>query len=806
MKLSLNWLEQYFIDKPDWNLVWERLTAAGIEIEDIKSVGEEFSGIVVARVVDCIPHPDADKLNLCIVDAGDTNTYQIVCGAGNVTAGVVVPLAKIGAILPGGMVIGERKMRGITSYGMLCSGSELGIFDDTDGLLLLPADAQLGISVREYLDLDDKIVEFKITPNRGDCLSVCGIIREISALTEYKTNSVFDRIDVNKFGNDKNCENNICIGIASTKDKIEVENLEEKACPNYMSLVINGLNNKTQLPPRITRMLERSGVRSISPIVDLANYVMLETGQPLHAFDLEKIGSKLTIRYPGEKERLKLLDGKEVLLNQSTLIITDEQDVPVAIAGVMGGFDSGVTAGTRDIVLESAFFEPNVIAGITKFYGVNSEAASRFERGVDYTMQQDVLLYAAILIQKYCGGTIGQLNITSNLKPELKMPTIEVSLLKIQQLIGIQIPQETICQLLTRLNFVVNVLSDEIISVVAPCYRFDIKIVPDVIEEISRAYGYNNVPAIMPTAKFNFSKSSKLTSRDLKRFMVNHGFTEIISYAFIEEKLEQEMGVPSIDAISLQNPIANLNVMRTSLIADLVKTLRYNLSYGHKDIKLFELGRVFYNEAINTQPLKIAGLIHGNVTLANGLNQIKSVDFYDLKAVVEELLSGYANIEFIPCADYSVLHSGRCAKIRTGNIDLGIIGQLHPKLSQDFSLPIGPYLFELDICKIRELSTKFELNEVNKFPRVERDLAFVVDHALHVGDILSTIKSEVKLSNLVDMHIFDIYKKDDGAKLKSVAINFVFQSGRTLTDDEIKKDMELITSVICSKFKAEIRS
>lgn len=808
MKLSLNWLEQYFIDKPDWDVVWQKLTAAGIEIEDIKAVCEEFLGVVIARVIDCVPHPDADKLKLCTVDAGDKDMYQIVCGASNVTVGVIVPFAKIGAVLPGGMVISERKMRGITSFGMLCSGSELGIPDENDGLLLLSPNAPIGMSIREYLGLDDKIVEFKITPNRGDCLSVRGIVREIVALTEYKASNIFDGMDFSQAMNESGCNDGISVDSAIIEDKIEVENLEKKACPNYLSLVIKGLNNKVKLPQQITRVLDRSGVRSISPVVDLVNYVMLETGQPLHAFDLDRVGNKLIIRYAGENEMLKLLDGKEVELNRNTLIIADEQNVPTAIAGVMGGVDSGVTTDTHDIVLECAFFEPNVIAGVAKLYGVNSEAANRFERGVDYVMQQTALLHTASRIQEYCGGELGKLTMASHLDVKLKAKIVSIPLQKINQLIGFEIETKVILEILNKLGFKVEKQSNEILSVTVPSYRFDIRIAQDIVEEVVRVYGYDNIPAIMPVAELNFRKTKdlKFSQQDVKSFMVNHGFTEIISYAFVEEKFEQEMGLPSIDAISLQNPIANLNVMRTSLIADLVKTLKYNLNYGHKDIKLFELGRVFYDETIDAQPLKLSALMYGNVTLANGLNKVKAVDFYDLKSVVEKLLHGYPDIEFISCADYSVLHSGRCAKIRTGNVDLGIIGQLHPKLCQDFSLPMGPYLFELDLCKIRELSIKLELNEVNKFPRVERDLAFVVAYELSVGDILAAIKSEIRLENLVDMHVFDIYQKDDEAKLKSVAINFVFQASRTLTDDEIKKDMELISNAVCNKFTAEIRS
>ena len=796
MKLSLKWLENYFTLKPDWELVWERLTAAGIEIEDIKPVGADFSGVVIARVIDCVQHPDADKLKLCTVDAGDADTYQIVCGAANVTAGVIVPFAKIGAVLPNGMVIAERKMRGLTSFGMLCSGEEIGISDDADGLLLLNIDAPIGVSIREYLALDDKIIEFKITPNRGDCLSVQGIVREISALMGYNTKSVFEGVDSSINGNN----------IGSENAKVEVENLAKEACPNYLTLVIKGVNNTISLPQNILQRLELSGFRSISPIVDLANYVMLETGQPLHAFDLGQVGNKLTVRYACANEEFKLLDGKEVVLKPNTLIIADANNNPAAIAGVMGGFNSGVTTATTDIILECAFFTPEVISGTAKLYGVNSEAASRFERGIDYAMQQKVLRYVATKIQNYCGGEIGELNITSYEDKEL--PTIELPSLKVQQLIGIFIGADLIQELLTKLDFIVKVLNHNILSITVPSYRFDIKIAEDIIEEIARSYGYDNIPAIMPTAQLNFLKNTSITTKlqNFKKLMVNLGFTEIISYAFIEDKFEEILGKPDTNAIKLQNPIANLNVMRTSLIADLVKTLKYNVNYGHKDVKLFELGRVFYNETMDEQPLKLAGLIHGNQIMTNGLNTVKAVDFYDLKSIVESVLSEFYEIKFVPCKDYSVLHSGRCAKIYAGQIELGIIGQLHPKLCQELGLSVGPYIFELDLNRITKLATNFELRDINKFPRVERDLAFIMNYNVNVGDIISTIKVETRLKNLIDANIFDIYQKQDEGNIKSVAVNFVFQANKTLTDDEIKKDMEIITNTVCSKFNATIRS
>lgn len=790
MKLSLNCLQSYFIDAVDWDKVWDRLTSAGIEIEDIKSVGSDFSGVVIARVIDCVQHPDADKLKVCTVDAGDSEKYQIVCGAANVTTGVVVPCAKIGAVLPGGLTILERKMRGLTSFGMLCAGDEIGVADTADGLLLLPSDAPIGMSIREYLDLNDQIVEFKITPNRGDCLSIKGIVREIAMLMDYKTKEIASIREIK----------------SRIQDKVIIENKEPTACPNYATIILKNVNNKVKLPEVITKSLERSGIRSISPIVDLTNFVMLETGQPLHAFDLDKVGNKLIVRFANENEKLKLLNDECAILKNSTLIIADEKNQPAAIAGVMGGLDSGVTSDTVNIVIECAFFEPEFIAGIAKQYGAFSESASRFERGVDYGMQQNVIAYIAALIQKYCGGDAGEVTMSTKSDLAYKAKNICVPFTKIKQLIGIDIAEDKVLDILNALEFNATI-NNGIINVIAPTFRFDINIAEDVVEEIARCYGYDNIPAIMPTAQLTFKKESSVNVmvQNLKGFMVAHGFVEIVSYAFIEDKFEKMMGQPTTNAIKLQNPIANLNVMRTSLIADLIKSFKHNLSYGHKDIKLFEIGRVFLGEDIATQPLKLSGLISGNKYTANGLNKPCGVDFYDLKAISEAILFAYPEIRFVPCHDYSVLHSGQCAKIYSGNVEVGIIGSLHPKICQELSLNDTPYVFELNLDCLQKLNHTFNLKNINKFPLVERDLAFVLDKKINVGEILSVISTIPKLNYLVDYGVFDIYAKEDSAA-KSVAINFVFQADKTLTDDEIRLDMDIITNTVCDKFSATIRS
>jgi phenylalanyl-tRNA synthetase beta chain len=533
---------------------------------------------------------------------------------------------------------------------------------------------------------------------------------------------------------------------------------------------------------------------------------MLETGQPLHAFDLDKVGHKLIIRNAKNNETLKLLDGRVVSLQENTLIIADTNNKPTAIAGVMGSEDSGVTVDTADIVIECAFFEPSVISGVTKRYKVNSEAATRFERGVDFRIQGEVLKHIATTIKKFCGGDISEPNV--EVSPKLMQDKVQLTFKKINQVIGTEIAVTKILEILSNLGFIAEELSNDILQVTVPSYRFDIKIAEDVIEEVARGYGYDNIPAIMPTSVSSFVAVNPIVTKvsQLKNLMVSSGFSEIVSYSFIEDKYENVFGLPNSRAVKLQNPIANLNVMRTSLIADLVKSLKQNLSYGHKNIRLFELGRVFYGESANEQPLKLSGLIYGLKNTVNGLSQSEFVDFYNLKSVVENILAAYPDIKFIPVVDYSALHSGRCAKIYSGNTEIGVMGQLHPKICQDFSFHSEPYVFELDFNILVGLNvSEVVLKDINKFPRVERDLAFVIDKNINVSQIVQAIKFDKKISHLIDASIFDIYQKHDEIDTKSVAINFIFQANRTLTDEEIKKDVDIIVANVCSKFNATMR-
>lgn len=787
MKISWNHLQSFFVEKLDKALVLERLTMAGLEVEDETPVAPVFSGIVVGEVVECEKHPDADKLSLCKIDAGTGELLQIICGAPNVAKGVKAPCAKVGAVLPGDFKIAERKMRGLVSYGMMCGGDEIGCPDGVDGLLLLPQDAPVGMDIREYLDLDDTIVEFKITPNRGDCLSYAGLVREVAALTDYSVKEL-------PIGHDH-------LNTKATTIKLNVTASAE--CPHYVGLAIHNVKNNFVSPTWLVRLLERSGVRSISPLVDITNYVMLTLGQPMHAFDASKLHGGIGVRMARDDEELKLLDGKDVKLKSNSLVITDGNDKTVALAGVMGGFDSGVVADTNNIIFESAFFNPNIVQGKTKQYGVSSDSAFRFERGVDANLQHTAINLAAKLALEICGGTVGEYVHFSALTPVDKQ--IKLSFSEINKFIGEDLPHNLIIDILTKLGCQLSIDADKV-SVRPPSYRFDLNIKQDIIEEVIRVYGYDRVVAKMPQLEYSFDyldkQQDKLTLS--KNIMLGYGFNEIVSYAFIEDKYAQLFN-DQHQAVKLQNPIAGLNVMRTSLLAGLVKTLQANVNRGHECVKLFELARVFHGEAFDAQPLYFSGLIYGKILPLSWNEKPRSVDFYDLKQVVEEVLSTFAgNAEFQATVIPSIYHPGRAARVLINGLEVGYIGQLHPEYAQHLDLQDLPYVFELNFDAL-VYNEKSRLTIPSKYQKVSRDLAFTLKKNIEVGNVLSKIE-ELNIPELIHLAVFDVFSGASiGAEHKSVAINFVFQADHTLSDDEINIRLEQIKSLASQEFGAQLR-
>lgn len=664
--------------------------------------------------------------------------------------------------------------------------------------LILEKLTMAGIEVENIISTNnDQIVEFKITPNRGDCLSVYGLLREINALLDIKIK--------------KEITDNLSYTILSqTQDKININLIAKDLCPNYVSLVIKGINNQVQTPPYILDSLDKSGIRNISPIVDITNYVMLEIGQPLHAFDLNQVGVSIKIRLANDHEEIRILDGRNVNLLSHTLIIANEKDSPIAIAGVMGGIDSSVTELTEDIVLESAFFVSEVISGIAKAYGISSDSAYRYERGVDYKLQLAAINYAAKLIQEICGGKVGIINhITSEYLPRAKQISLEYNL--VNKIIGETISLETVKKILINLGFKILNDSSDIIVVEVPSFRFDISIKEDLIEEIARVYGYDNIRPIMPIAAYtiNLVDQFQLNLNSLKNQLVARGYNEIIGYAFHEESYakilgEYDINMPSLP-IKLQNPIAGLSVMRMNLMVDLLKSLIHNVNRGHTSIRLFEIARVFLGETNKEQPIKIAGLMYGDFFELGWANIARNVDFFDIKHDVELLLQGEAQIRFEPLQNHPCLHSGRSAKVYYKAQEIGVLGQLHPRVGYKLGLVTMPYLFELDVNYLLSFINCVKIHAISKFPKVGRDLSFKVKDNVAVGLITQAIFN-ANIKYLIEAQVFDIYQGPNlESNYKSVAINFIFQSDKTLIEEEINQNLQIITELIEDKFQAILR-
>lgn len=645
-------------------------------------------------------------------------------------------------------------------------------------------------------DLEDQVVEFKITPNRGDCLSILGILREISALTDNQ----FELDSVN-FDLDKLSDSNFTVKIYNPQ-----------ACPNYLFLAIEGVNNQISLPNEILDKLKASGLRSVSPIVDIANYVMLLLGQPLHTFDLDKLDGGIIVRNGIDQEKLKLLDDSEVTITSDTLIIANANNQAVAIAGVMGSLDSGVITTSKNILIESAFFAPEIISGKAKQYGLNSDAAYRFERGVDPKLQYLALQLCAKLIIKYCGGKAATFNQVNS----KQIPPISIKLPHqvFENRTGVGLTLKQIAEILQKLQFQINQQTEDWIEVTPPSYRFDINCQEDLIEEILRVYGYDQVHEQMPTVTMTMNQvDESLTQIDsIKTKLVDRGYSEIISYSFIENDLEQDLGRSDLDKkVKLQNPIAGLSVMRTSLIPNLVKALLHNVNHGAKSVRLFEFGRVFYGDNPEDQLPKIGGIAYG-FSQKSGVNSSKQpVDFFDIKQDITSILVGFSTIIFDLSLGGTILHPGRCAKITAVNgeydrLDLGVVGQLHPIIVQNLGLDSAPILFELNAKYLLDNKNLVRYMPFSKMPKVERDLAFLIDQQVCSSALVDAIKNG-GIFYLYDVWVFDVYIDANLAErsMKSVAMKMIFQAEKTLNESEINASTKQVLELLTSKFSIMVR-
>ncbi len=791
MKFSNKWLREWVDPPVSTEELAHQLTMAGLEVDAVEPVAAEFSDVVVAEVEDVQPHPDADKLRVCRVNAGQAETLSIVCGAANVAAGLKVPCAIVGARLPGGLKIKKAKLRGVESSGMLCSEQELGLAETAAGLMILPDTAPVGKNIRDYLHLDDVSIELGLTPNRGDCLSIAGIAREVAVLNRLAAApppgaaipAMHDtRLDVNLEAAD--------------------------ACPRYVGRVIRAVNVQATTPVWMQERLRRSGLRSLGPVVDVTNYILLELGQPMHAFDLAKLSGAIHVRYAHSGESLSLLDGKEIELTPDSLVIADEK-MPLALAGIMGGSESAVGDTTRDIFLESAFFDPMAIAGRARRFGLHTDSSHRFERGVSAELQRAAIERATALLVEVAGGQPGPVTeVTEIASMPLRKP-VSLRHAQITRVLGGEIPVQEVEDILTRLGMAVESNSQGW-SVIPPAFRFDIDREPDLIEEVGRIHGYDQLPSSRPTGQLEMGSCSELLldRRRLEQALIFRGYQEAITYSFVDPERQQAIE-PEKAAVALLNPLASdLGVMRTSLWTGLLKIAQYNLHRQQGRIKIFEYGLNFVLQDTEiVQESAIGGVLGGTRFPEQWGSAEQTIDFFDAKADVEALLalSGETgNFAFTP-ETHPALHPGQCARIFRDGQPMGWVGRLHPRLERELDLPQALYLFQLELSGLMATEVP-KFAELSRFPSIRRDIAVIVKEDVVAAEVLFCAKNAA--SELLDkVELFDVYTGEgiDSGR-KSLALGLTLQDvSRTLTDTDVDNVLSQILAALKNQFGATLR-
>jgi phenylalanyl-tRNA synthetase beta chain len=794
MQFSENWLRSLVRITCDSETLAQTLTMAGLEVEESITAATKFSGVVVAHVLSVDKHPDADKLKLCSVDVGAGAPLQIVCGAPNVAAGLKVPCATVGAELPG-VSIKKAKVRGIESFGMLCSARELGLSDDAAGLLVLPADAPVGQNVREYLDLDDLKITLKLTPNRADCLSLAGIARETAALTGAAI-----RLPA-------------IVAVPPLHDrKREVVLDVPEVCPRYCGRIVSGVNARAATPEWMKRRLERSGIRSISALVDVTNYVMIELGQPLHAFDDSKLSGAIRVRMPNPGEQLLLLNEQTITPSADTALIADEQGGgrALAMAGVMGGEESGITLETTELFLECAFFAPAAIAGKARALGFSSDASYRYERGVDFQLQRPAIERATQLIVEICGGSPGP--VIEAVSPE-HLPQRHPVLLRsarAAKVLGIDLGVERIGQLLDGLGFAPRREGEDFI-VVPPSYRFDIEIEEDLIEEVARLHGYDNIPAPPPRAPaaMRATPESQRTAFQIRHLMAARDYHEVVNFSFVDATWEGDF-CANAAPIAVANPIASqMGVMRSSLIGGLVGSLAFNLKHRAERVRVFEIGRCFMRDVSAApvsgfrQPLRLGALCAGPAVPLQWGATSRRVDFFDAKADLESLFSP-RKLRFEK-TQHAALHPGRAARIECDGKVAGYLGELHPRWAQKYELGAAPILFEVELdVLVGRLVPRY--HAVSRVPAVVRDLALVVDKNISAQAVLDGLRDAAP-AIVQEVELFDVYHgKGLDPGRKSLAFRVVMQdTEKTLEDGEVETAVRCLVEAASRDFAAGLR-
>ena len=795
MKVSEKWLREWVNPEIDAAEIGSQLTMAGVELDGIEPVAGRFSKVVIAEIISTEKHPDADKLKVCQVNCGGDALIQIVCGAPNARAGLKAPLAIIGAKLESSdgsdFKIKKSKLRGELSQGMLCSARELGLSDSADGLLELASNAPVGTDIREYLELNDVILELDATPNRADCLSIAGIAREVGVLTQSTvTEPAFDHAEV----------------VSDDTFPVDIEATE--ACQRFAGRIIRNVNVTAETPLWMVEKLRRADIRSLGPVVDVTNYVLIELGQPMHGYDFDKLSGGIKVRQAVEGEPLKLLDGRDVTLRADTLVIADHKG-PVGLAGIMGGMDSSVTDDTQHIFLESAFFIPEKIMGKSRTYGLHTDASHRFERGVSPDLQEKALQRATQLIVEICGGEVAQVNDVISNPKLLDRAAIILKASDIVRHLGISVEASRVTDILQRLGCSVEVESNSW-SVVPPVFRFDISREVDLIEEIARVYGYDKIPSVLRAMEPRIARKleTEVDEDSLRHLLVAKGYREAVTYSFVPAEVEQMLS-PKYDPIRLANPISEeLAIMRSTLWSGLVPAVAKNLNRQQSRVRLFESGLNFVkSDAGILQRKQLAGVITGPRNDEHWEGKAKPVDFFDIKGDVEALLAEATQCTFsFEAVAHPALHPGQSAQISLEGKPVGWVGALHPRLEKAFGLNQTVFLFELDLAEVSEKALP-AYQKLSKFPSIRRDIALIVDQSVSAATISSVING-ASINELISHRIFDVYEGVGvEAKQKSVALGLIFQDfSRTLEDADINSHVEHIVQLLEKNTGAVLRA
>ena len=799
MKISEQWLRQWVNPQNTSEQLAEQLTMAGLEIDDRYAVARAFSGVVIGEVISVEPHPDADKLRVTQVNIGDAEPLQIVCGAPNVTVGMKAPVATVGAILPSddakGFKIKKSKLRGVASNGMLCGASEIDLVDDIDGLLELPEDAPVGTDIREYLGLDNQILDISITPNRGDCFSVRGIAREISVINDLPLQ--LPEIPDNVVASDNGATP------AVTVDAVE-------ACPRYLLQSISNIDRSIDTPKWMQDALVQSGLRSHNFLVDVTNYVLMELGQPLHAFDADTIEGDIVVRLAQPDETITLLNEQTVTLTGDELVIADDKGA-LALAGIMGGQRSSVTDSTTNIVVESAFFNQLAIAARARRFGLHTDASQRFERGVDFELPELALARACDLITSITGGEAGQIVTAENLEHLPAREPITLPIAKVRDVIGIDIEPSEMVRILTQLGFEVEQQNDALICK-PPSYRFDMSIREDLIEEIARIYGYDNIPSVLPylQVSMDYDDTADLT-HGMKLALVDNGYMEAISFSFSDAKLEALLDDEALgEVLALANPISSdLAVMRRTLLSSLLPCVQYNLNRQQPRVRFFETGLSFVGQSISdlVQTPSIALVAVGDVWSEQAY-QNRVLDFYDLKHDIEQLLPAQidsARIRYERSA-LSFLHPGQSAELYIDDVYVGWLGQLHPNTAKQLDLPTT-WVAQLSLAPLLTLAREqHSITTPSKFPQVRRDIAILVDSDISLQTLESTVRAAAG-DLLTDLWLFDVYQGDKvPTGQRSLAFALVWQDAtQTLSDEAVKTATDKVVQALTDQHAVQLR-